>query len=104
MQLLTVFHYFHVKDSPVINTTSKVVVVHAPIGRRVQFKCPTHANPAAKFQWYVHNVLDGKYSGPVLEITIRNKYDYGNYTCRAYNVLGEDQASFMLEEVGEYVQ
>lgn len=93
----------HSLDAPIINITKKFLIIHAPMGRKVQLSCPSMANPPATLSWEIPTALQiySHNTGQYLEITTTNEHDYGNYTCTATNGLGEDKASFKLEEVGE---
>jgi hypothetical protein len=87
-------------DAPKINVSSKVLIVHVPIGRGVWLRCPVIANPAANIQWFSNGILEksGTYE---LYVFITNVYDYANYTCKAENPIGKDNITLVLQQVGE---
>ncbi|XP_077161322.1 protein CEPU-1-like isoform X4 [Paroedura picta] len=79
-----------------------------PVGQKGILQCDASAVPSAKFQWYKDDkrLIEGQ-KGLKVEnkaffsrLTFFNvsEQDYGNYTCVAYNQLGNTNASIILYE------
>uniref|UniRef100_A0ACB8EYU2 Uncharacterized protein n=1 Tax=Sphaerodactylus townsendi TaxID=933632 RepID=A0ACB8EYU2_9SAUR len=77
-----------------------------PVGQKGTLQCDASAVPSAQFQWYKDDkrLIEGQ-KGLKVEnkaffsrLTFFNvsEQDYGNYTCVAYNQLGNTNASIIL--------
>ncbi|XP_013915367.1 PREDICTED: protein CEPU-1-like [Thamnophis sirtalis] len=95
-------------DPPYISETKNTGV---PVGQKGILQCEASAVPSAEFQWYKDDkrLLEGQ-KGLKVEnkaffsrLTFFNvsEQDYGNYTCVAYNQLGNTNASIILYEISE---
>ncbi|XP_039190471.1 protein CEPU-1 isoform X1 [Crotalus tigris] len=93
---------------PYISDTKNTGV---PVGQKGILQCEASAVPSAEFQWYKDDkrLLEGQ-KGLKVEnkaffsrLTFFNvsEQDYGNYTCVAYNQLGNTNASIILYEISE---
>ncbi|XP_060106780.1 neurotrimin isoform X2 [Heteronotia binoei] len=82
-----------------------------PVGQKGILQCDASAVPSAQFQWYKDDkrLIEGQ-KGLKVEnkaffsrLTFFNvsEQDYGNYTCVAYNQLGNTNASIILYEISE---
>ncbi|XP_048368914.1 neurotrimin isoform X3 [Sphaerodactylus townsendi] len=82
-----------------------------PVGQKGTLQCDASAVPSAQFQWYKDDkrLIEGQ-KGLKVEnkaffsrLTFFNvsEQDYGNYTCVAYNQLGNTNASIILYEISE---
>ncbi|KAF7241166.1 Protein CEPU-1 [Varanus komodoensis] len=88
---------------PYISDTKNTGV---PVGQKGILQCEASAVPSAEFQWYKDDkrLIEGQ-KGLKVEnkaffsrLTFFNvsEQDYGNYTCVAYNQLGNTNASIIL--------
>nr|XP_020647633.1 neurotrimin-like isoform X4 [Pogona vitticeps] len=93
---------------PYISDTKNTGV---PVGQKGILQCEASAVPSAEFQWYKDDkrLIEGQ-KGLKVEnkaffsrLTFFNvsEQDYGNYTCVAYNQLGNTNASIILYEISE---
>ncbi|XP_062817476.1 neurotrimin isoform X9 [Anolis carolinensis] len=93
---------------PYISDTKNTGV---PVGQKGILQCEASAVPSAEFQWYKDDkrLTEGQ-KGLKVEnkaffsrLTFFNvsEQDYGNYTCVAYNQLGNTNASIILYEISE---
>ncbi|XP_070808419.1 protein CEPU-1-like [Pituophis catenifer annectens] len=93
---------------PYISDTKNTGV---PVGQKGILQCEASAVPSAEFQWYKDDkrLFEGQ-KGLKVEnkaffsrLTFFNvsEQDYGNYTCVAYNQLGNTNASIILYEISE---
>jgi len=87
-------------DTPKINATNNIVMVHIPIGDWKWLKCPVIAKPQASIEWYSDGQLEQS-NGENIKVKILKEDDYKNYTCVATNSVGKDTATFVIEQVGK---
>jgi len=75
------------------------IFVHAKSGNNVELVCNVHAHPTPIVKWFKNRMeltdetaqLKQHGHRHILNIPSVDKNDFGNYTCRATNSMGEDQ-------------
>ncbi len=78
------------------------VFIHAAAGNKVELVCLVHAEPSPTVQWYKSGgkieLTDDSTSSMkrhgrrhILTFTNLREEDFGNYTCRAHNSIGQSQ-------------
>lgn len=100
------FHRFYSNEyfsivKPVVHHHHKNM--YAISNGEVNLTCEANARPPAEFSWYRdgRRLLKTTYNDEfrsVLSFPIKSKDDFGSYSCKARNLLGEETITFSLSE------
>ncbi len=79
----------------------KIITKVAEMGE-LELKCPVEGYPRVMYSWY-HGETTQLGSARVLAVKIRSNEDFGNYTCRALNAMGQRDILFVVRKNRKFI-